>query len=67
MWPFGLLLFLALGGLAVGVQQEASRPCRPADVVTVYVPAGPDVCPEEDSCRLDYSNGRWVIIPAGDW
>lgn len=32
----------------------------------VYVPAGPQVCPEEDSCRVDFDGKRWVIIPGGD-
>lgn len=63
-------------GMAVWAPDESTPtvPVTPVTRVTVvtvpvtpvYVPAGVEVCPAEDSCRLDYTGGRWVIIPGGD-
>ncbi len=65
----GVLVGL-LFGAATGTEAPPTPPApvTRVTVVTVptYVPAGVEVCPEEDSCRLDYADGRWVIIPGGD-
>jgi hypothetical protein len=41
-------------------------PVAPVAPHIVYVPAGPAVFPEEDSCRVDFDGERWVVIPGGD-
>lgn len=56
----GAFSIVALGGWLMSTLDN-DQPCvTPA---TVFIPAGPQVCPEEDSCRLDYDGTRWVIIP----
>lgn len=58
-----MLFFLVSLGDWVTSTSDDDRPCPTPAKVTVFVPAGPQVCPEEDSCRLDYDGTRWVIIP----
>lgn len=58
----GLLLFVA--GTWFPGDSDVCPP--PSTVTTVFIPADESVCPEEDSCRVDFRDGVWVLEPVGD-
>lgn len=57
------VIFIWLASLLYLDRDSSTSKPNPSPVITVYVPAGPQVCPKEDSCRLDYIDGRWTIVP----
>lgn len=45
----------------MGASSVERAPVAPG--ITVYVPAGPDVCRTESDCGTDWDGERWVIVP----
>lgn len=63
-WPVWLFVAVMLGMAGawhMGASSVERAPVAPG--ITVYVPAGPDVCRTESDCGTDWNGERWVIVP----
>lgn len=58
MLKVAVITFAAAGAL-VGVQHYVVEP-RP---LGVPVPVNQVDCPSEDSCTVDYRDGKWWVVP----
>lgn len=62
-WPMWLFFVTVVALWGAWERGADSVEHNPAPVVTVYVPAGPDVCATESDCGTDWDGQRWIIVP----
>lgn len=59
----GIMTGMAITAGLWAVRYEAARPTRQIIEQTTVTPWG--MCPTEDSCRVRYQKGRWMIWKEG--
>lgn len=63
-WPIALFLAVVIGlwgAYGKGAQSVNQGPCPSTQPAVLYLPADPNMCPEEDSCAIDYADGLWTV------